>query len=114
MDPSGSIFVVDSGNQRVRRISGGIITTLAGTGVADYLSDGGPASAAPLNAPFGLAVNETTGRASASVAFSGLKPSLVGVNQTNATVPAGAPSGNVDLVVTVNVIPSRPVRITVQ
>ena len=57
VDAGGTIFVVDSGNQRVRRVSGGIITTVAGTGVADFVSDGGPASAAPLNAPFGLAMD---------------------------------------------------------
>ena len=56
----------------------------------------------------------TIGGATANVAFSGLTPSLIGVNQINAKVPAGAPSGNVDLVVTVNGIPSRPVRIAVQ
>jgi uncharacterized protein (TIGR03437 family) len=57
VDASGSIYVVDSGNQRVRRISGGVITTIAGNGSPGYSGDGGPAVSAQFNNPSGLAVD---------------------------------------------------------
>ncbi len=48
-DPSGNLFVADTGNLRVRKIDlSGIVTTVAGTGAAVSKGDGGP----PLNASF--------------------------------------------------------------
>ena len=52
------IFIADTNNQRVRVVtSNGTISTLAGTGVAGISGDGGPASAAQLSRPVGLAVD---------------------------------------------------------
>ena len=51
--PDGALLVVDAGNHRVRRIAGGIITTVAGT-VQGFAGDGGPATAARLNNPRGV------------------------------------------------------------
>ena len=51
----GSFLIADSGNSRIRKVSsGGVITTVAGTGVAGFGGDGGPATAAQLHAPIGL------------------------------------------------------------
>jgi uncharacterized protein (TIGR03437 family) len=48
----GNVFVADSRNNRVREIlPSGVINTVAGTGVADFGGDGGPAVDAGLNAP---------------------------------------------------------------
>ena len=49
LDPTGALFIVDGGNNRIRKVSGGTITTVAGTGTAGYAGDGGPplASVAP-------------------------------------------------------------------
>jgi DNA-binding CsgD family transcriptional regulator/sugar lactone lactonase YvrE len=53
-----SVFVSDTGNNRVRMISAdGTIGTIAGTGEAGYAGDGGVASQAVLNSPQGLAVD---------------------------------------------------------
>lgn len=53
--PDGSILFPDSGNHRVRLISpAGVITTVAGTGSAGFVGDGGPATSAQLNLPFGV------------------------------------------------------------
>lgn len=58
VDGSGNLFIVDSDNGRIRKVStGGIITTVAGNGVAGYSGDGGPATAAALNGPSGVAVD---------------------------------------------------------
>jgi sugar lactone lactonase YvrE len=62
----GSLLVADSNNNRIRRIAGGIITTVAGSGPSNGFEqygrgstcgDGGPASAACLNTPYGVAVD---------------------------------------------------------
>lgn len=57
VDAEGNLYIADSGNNRVRRIdaSTGIITTYAGNGRAGLSGDGGPATAAELNDPTGLA-----------------------------------------------------------
>lgn len=55
--PDGSLFITDQATHRIRRVApNGIITTVAGTGVAGFSGDGGPATSAQLNSPFGLAV----------------------------------------------------------
>jgi sugar lactone lactonase YvrE len=57
-DAAGNTFVADTENHRIRRISAtGIITTVAGVGVAGYSGDGGPATAARLNNPHGVDVD---------------------------------------------------------
>ena len=56
-DQNGDVYVVDDVNNRVRKISNGTITTVAGNGSATYSGDGGPATAAALNVPTGIAVD---------------------------------------------------------
>ena len=50
LDPAGNLFIVDTGNYRVRRIdaSTGVITTVAGNGSYGFSGDGGPAIDATL------------------------------------------------------------------
>jgi sugar lactone lactonase YvrE len=57
VDPDGTIFIADSQNHRVRRVSGGSIETVAGTGLAAFGGDQGPGVAADLNSPLGLVVD---------------------------------------------------------
>jgi sugar lactone lactonase YvrE len=57
LDADNNIYFVDAGNQRVRRISGGIITTIAGDGTAGYFGSHGAAVAAEFNNPDGIAVD---------------------------------------------------------
>jgi len=56
-DTSGNIYIADANNHRVRKInaSDGVINTIAGTGTAGNLGDGGPAASAQLNFPRRLA-----------------------------------------------------------
>jgi hypothetical protein len=58
VDASGNIYIVDNSNSRVRKITlSGIITTIAGNGTSGYAGDGGPATAAALETPYGIAVD---------------------------------------------------------
>jgi sugar lactone lactonase YvrE len=60
VDSVGNLFIADIGNLRIRKVdSTGIITTVAGTGVAGFSGDGGPATAARLWNPVGVAVDGT-------------------------------------------------------
>lgn len=55
--PDGSLYIADTGNNRIRRVSpDGAIATIAGTGVPEFSGDGGYAPAAGLNAPGGVAI----------------------------------------------------------
>jgi uncharacterized protein (TIGR03437 family) len=57
VDNGGNVFVADQYNNRVRRITPqGIITTIAGTGVAGVGGDDGPGTSALLNQPEGVSV----------------------------------------------------------
>jgi len=54
----GSIFVADTGNHRVRRISDdGTIVTILGLGIESNTGDGTPATDFPVNTPRGMAMD---------------------------------------------------------
>jgi sugar lactone lactonase YvrE len=59
VDAAGDLYIADSHNQRVREVSAasGMITTIAGTGVAGFAGDRGPATAAQLDMPTALALD---------------------------------------------------------
>jgi uncharacterized protein (TIGR03437 family) len=58
IDSAGNLYVAEAQGHRVRQVSpGGVIRTIAGTGQPGFSGDGGPATAAQLNAPYGLAVD---------------------------------------------------------
>jgi sugar lactone lactonase YvrE len=60
VDDAGNMFIADRSNHRIRKVdTTGVITTFAGNGQAGFSGDGGPASSARLNLPFGLAVDHS-------------------------------------------------------
>jgi uncharacterized protein (TIGR03437 family) len=84
-DAGGNVYVADAADQRVRRIGvDGTIETIAGTGIAGFSGDGGPAAAAQLNSPYGLAFD-----ASGNLYIADLG---------NARVRRVAPDGTIDTV----------------
>jgi sugar lactone lactonase YvrE len=58
-DSAGNVFVADQANHRIRKIDAAtqVISTIAGTGFVGFSGDGGPATAARLYTPFGLAID---------------------------------------------------------
>ncbi len=56
LDAAGNLYISDSGNNRIRVIRGGVITTIAGSGRAGFGGDGKTATAAALNTPQKLAI----------------------------------------------------------
>src|SRR5258708_2503167 len=56
----GSLYICDTENHRIRRITGdGIITTVAGTGERGWSGDGGLATNAMLNEPYEVRFDKT-------------------------------------------------------
>ena len=57
-DAGGNLYIGDSNNHRVRKVSSdGIITSISGNGLAGYTAEGGPSTTAQLNKPSGMAVD---------------------------------------------------------
>jgi Bacterial Ig-like domain (group 3)/NHL repeat len=59
VDAGGNVYIADSHNHRVRKVSAGTITTIAGTGTPGYFGDNGAATAAQLSLPSAVAVDST-------------------------------------------------------
>lgn len=59
VDAMGNIYIADAGNNCIRKVtaSTGIINTIGGTGTPGFSGDGGPATAAQLYSPIGLALD---------------------------------------------------------
>lgn len=56
-DRSGNLYISDSANERIRKVSGGIISTFAGTGKQGFSGDNGPATNATLAFPRDVATD---------------------------------------------------------
>lgn len=57
-DVSGNAYIVDGGNNVIRKVNNsGIITTIAGNGIAEHTGDGDSATKAGLNGPYGIAID---------------------------------------------------------
>jgi len=57
VDKSGALYIADGLNNRVRKVSGGVITTVAGNGTAGFTGDNAAATSAELSNPTGVAVD---------------------------------------------------------
>jgi hypothetical protein len=57
VDSSGNLYIADTYNHVIRKVSGGIITTVAGSGTPGEYGDGISATSALLNWPYGVAID---------------------------------------------------------
>jgi sugar lactone lactonase YvrE len=98
VDGSGNVYIADTAASRIRKISNGIITTYAGTGVQSYTGDGGPATSAAIGWPVSLAV-DTLGNLYIADQFSN-RVRVVSSNGTITTFAGGGSSASDGIVAT--------------
>ena len=55
VDLTGDLYFAESNGNRIRKLSNGVLTTVAGNGALGFAGDGGPATAAQLAGPTGIA-----------------------------------------------------------
>ncbi|HKQ76041.1 MAG TPA: hypothetical protein VJ810_20270, partial [Blastocatellia bacterium] len=60
VDGAGNIYICDNDNNRIRKVTAatGVISTVAGNGLAGFAGDGGPATAARFSEPQNVAVDK--------------------------------------------------------
>ena len=102
-DGAGNLYISDRVNNCIRMVDvSGTITTYAGNGTAGFSGDGGPAPAAELNNPEGVAVDASGNvyiadsynqriRMVAAVSGNSTAPTI-GTQPTNLTVDVGQPA----------------------
>jgi uncharacterized protein (TIGR03437 family) len=94
IDQNGDIYVADNNNFRIRKISKGVITTVAGNGVQGYSGDGGPALQAEFNGQFGVALDPSGNLYIADAANGRIrKVSALGATTTPTFSAAGITNG---------------------
>ena len=57
VDNKGNVYISDDLNNRIRKVTAGTISTVAGGGIRGHRGDGGPATEAELRAPRGVAAD---------------------------------------------------------
>jgi len=100
VDSAGNLYIADTGNNRVRKVSNGVITTIAGSTTGGFYGDHGPATSAGLNSPLGVAVGSA-----GSVYIADSQNSRVRV-LTQGTAPTITPNGTVPIYSSVPTIQS--------
>jgi len=127
-DPRGNLYVADQSNNRIRMVdTNGLITTVAGDGpspgMGAYSGDGGAATNAGLNLPYGLAVDaagnlyiaDAGNHRVREVHFAGLPALTLGSvssnNAGNYSVVIASPSGSVTSAVVPLVVTLPPPQI---
>ncbi len=57
MDSAGNLYIADTSNNRIRKVSRGVIGTVAGQGTFGFSGENGPAISAQLASPSGVAAD---------------------------------------------------------
>ena len=111
--PDGNLYLTDPNHQRVRRINlaTGIITTVAGAspgGIGDIRGDGGPATAAWLQSPAGLAFDPAGNLYTCEfrvIRYIDYTSPVLAITPASPTVPATAGSGAITVTPTPSTAP---------
>jgi hypothetical protein len=104
VDNANNVFIVDQNNNAIRKVNAttGIISTVAGTGISGFSGDGGPATNAQLNFPWGVYVDtadnlyiadQFNGRIRKVSATTGIITTIAG-SDTATTAGDGGPATN--------------------
>jgi len=93
VDSAGNLYIADAANHRVREVTpAGTITTVAGNGHPGFSGDSGPASAAQLNQPYGLALDAAGNLYIAD--YGNQRVRAIGTDGNITTVAGNGPSGS--------------------
>lgn len=86
IDQAGNLYIADYTGNRVRKVSGGVISTIAGNSISGYSGDGGLGTNAMLYAPQGVAL-DSSGNVFIADTFNGVirKVTTAGTISTFAT-----------------------------
>jgi len=57
VDSTGNLYIADTGNNRILKVTNGVITLVAGNGIQSHSGDNGPAVNAGLASPQSLALD---------------------------------------------------------
>jgi uncharacterized protein (TIGR03437 family) len=95
VDSAGNLYIADGHNNVIRKVSGGVISTIAGSGpsAAGFSGDGGPATSAELDNPLGVAVDSAGSVYIADLSYSAIRKVTGGVINTIAGGGAGFGGG---------------------
>ena len=88
-DSSLNLYLADSVNQRIRKISGGTINTVAGDGTLGYAGDGKAATSAELLYPAGVAVDSIGNIYIADTNNHVIREVVTGITATGLGLPNG-------------------------
>jgi len=88
-DSSGNVYLADHWNNRIRKMAGGNISTIAGNGQGNFGGDFGPATQAQLSGPDGVALDNA-----GNVYISDFANNRVRVVAPNGTISTYAGNGN--------------------
>jgi len=96
-DATGALYIADTGNRRVYKFAGGNLATFAGNGLSGFSGDNGPATAAAVFDPFGVAVDaagnvyiaDTDNSRIRKVSLSGTITTIAGNGRNNYTGDGG-------------------------
>ena len=101
-DGSGNLYISDSGNFRIRQVSGGAINTVAGNGLFRVVPDGTPETQAFLFGPNGIGIDSSGNLLIAEVSHSqvakigpdGSFSVIAGVGASGASVATSSAAGS--------------------
>jgi uncharacterized protein (TIGR03437 family) len=88
VDASGNLYISDQGNNVIRKVTNGIITTVAGTGVFGFGGDGGPAIQAEFAYPASIGLD-----AAGNLYIPDVNNNRIRVVSTNGTITSVAGNG---------------------
>lgn len=95
VDSAGDIFIADSINNRIREVSRGIITTVAGNGTPGYSGDNGPAVSAMLDSPAAVSIDDAGNIFVADTYNSVIREVVCASLATGCSPPAGETAGDI-------------------
>ena len=112
IDSSHNIYISDSNNNKIRKISNGIITTLGGKANAGFSGDGGPVGNALFDSPYGLCF-DTSGNFFIADLLNQVVREVYAATGTIQTVAGNNSNGYIDNIVAINAEFSNPFGVAV-